>query len=86
VYTARGTSAAAFIPKARLWDLVAGSAILVRAGAELCYLSGRPVDYLELLDGRLTAEPLIASHPDLQAELRAKIKVRDRSDSEEAKA
>lgn len=79
VYTARGTSAAAFIPKAHLWDLAAGSAILTRAGGELRYLSGRPVDYLELLDGRLIVEPLIASHPDMQAEIRAKIEPRDHS-------
>jgi myo-inositol-1(or 4)-monophosphatase len=54
VYTARGTATATFIPKAHLWDLVAGAAILTRVGGELRYLSGRSVNYLELLDGRLT--------------------------------
>jgi myo-inositol-1(or 4)-monophosphatase len=69
VYTARGAATATFTPKAHLWDLVAGAAILTRAGGELRYLSGRPVDYLELLDGRLTPEPIIAGHPRVLAEL-----------------
>ncbi|MBI1880150.1 MAG: inositol monophosphatase [Chloroflexi bacterium] len=69
VYTARGTATATFAPKAHLWDLVAGAAILTRVGGELRYLSGRPVDYLELLDGRLTPEPIIAGHPQVLAEL-----------------
>ncbi|MCK6624820.1 MAG: inositol monophosphatase [Anaerolineae bacterium] len=70
VYTARGAAVGAFIPKAYVWDLVAGAAILSRTGGELRYLSGQSVDYLGLLDGRLTSEPLLAAHPDLQAELR----------------
>ena len=69
VYTARGTATATFAPKAHLWDLVAGAAILLRVGGELRYLSGRPVNYLELLDGRLTPEPIIAGHPQVLAEL-----------------
>jgi myo-inositol-1(or 4)-monophosphatase len=73
VYTARGSAVGAFIPKAYLWDLVAGAAIVTRAGGELYYLSGRPVDYQELLDGRLIPEPIIAAHPDLQAALREMI-------------
>ncbi len=46
---------------AHLWDLVAGAAILIGASGELRYLSGKSVDYLELLDGRLTPEPMIAA-------------------------
>lgn len=69
VYTARGAAAAAFIPKARLWDLVAGAAIVTKAGGELRYLSGKSVDYMKLLDGRLAPEPVIAGHPNLLAEL-----------------
>lgn len=68
-YTARGVATAAFIPKAYLWDLVAGAAILNRAGGELRYLSGKHVDYAQLLDGQPAAEPIIAGHPDLLAEL-----------------
>jgi myo-inositol-1(or 4)-monophosphatase len=76
VYTARGSADVAFIPKARLWDLVAGAAILTRAGGELRYLSGRTIDYLQLLDGRLAPEPIIAGHPQLLAELPSLIRPR----------
>jgi fructose-1,6-bisphosphatase/inositol monophosphatase family enzyme len=76
VYTARGAAAAAFIPKARLWDLVAGAAIVTRAGGELRYLSGRAIDYMALLDGRLAPEPVIAGHPNLLAELPSLIRPR----------
>ncbi len=69
IYTARGTATATFAAKAHLWDLVAGAAILTQVGGELRYLSGRPVDYLALLDGQLAPEPIIAGHPQVLAEL-----------------
>ena len=72
-YTARGSAVGAFIPKARLWDLAPGAAILQGAGGTLSYISGQPVDYVELLDGRLAPEPIIASHPQLQRKLRIMI-------------
>lgn len=78
VYTARGAAGGAFIPKAYLWDLVAGAAIVMGTGGELRYLSGRSVDYLELLDGRIAPEPIIAAHPNLQARLSHAIKSRAR--------
>ena len=70
VYTARGTAAGAFVPKARLWDLVAGATIVNRAGGELRYRSGRAIDYQALLAGQLAPEPIIAAHPELQTQLR----------------
>lgn len=76
VYVARGAATAAFLPKPRLWDLVAGAAILARAGGELRYLSGQSVDYPSLLDGRQVPEPIIAGHPRLLAELQAAIRPR----------
>lgn len=76
VYTARGSATAALIPKAYLWDLAAGAIILTQAGGELRYLSGQPVDYVSLLDGRLAPEPLIAGHPNILAELAAAIRPR----------
>jgi myo-inositol-1(or 4)-monophosphatase len=76
VYTARGAAAGAFIPKARLWDMVAGAAILARAGGELRYLSGKSIDYLQLLDGRLAPEPVIAGSPRILAELQRAIRPR----------
>jgi fructose-1,6-bisphosphatase/inositol monophosphatase family enzyme len=74
VYTARGAAAAALLPKVRVWDVVAGAAILERAGGELRYLSGGPIDYQELLDGRRAREPIIAGHPNLLAGLQAAIR------------
>jgi fructose-1,6-bisphosphatase/inositol monophosphatase family enzyme len=63
VYTARGSATAAFIPKVRLWDLVAGAAILHQAGGEMRYLSGAAIDYAALRDGQLAPESVIAGHP-----------------------
>lgn len=74
VYTARGTAGAAFIDKAYLWDLVAGAAMLSLAGGELRYLSGQPLNYLALADGRLAPEPIIAGHPDLLTDLSNRIR------------
>ena len=73
MYTARGTAVGAFIPKAHVWDLVAGAAILSHVGGDVRYLNGSSVDYLELLDGNLAPAPIIAAHPDMQAELRGLI-------------
>ena len=73
VYVAQGIAAAAFIPKARLWDLVPGMAIIGEGGGEMRYLSGKPVDYVALNDGRVTPEPVIAGHPDLLDELKRSI-------------
>lgn len=73
VYVAQGVAAAAFIPKARLWDLVPGMAIIEQAGGEMRYLSGKPVDYEALNDGRITPEPVIAGHPNLLDELQQSI-------------
>jgi myo-inositol-1(or 4)-monophosphatase len=73
-YTARGTAAAALLPRTCLWDIVAGAAILERAGGELCYLSGRPINYMDLLDGRHAPEPIIAGHPKLLPELKLLIR------------
>jgi myo-inositol-1(or 4)-monophosphatase len=78
VYTARGTAAAAFLPKPCLWDLVPGAAILDRVGGVLRYLSGAPVDYLALVDGRSTPEPILAGSPALLADLQLRISPRAR--------
>lgn len=79
VYTARGTAAAVLISKAYLWDLAAGAAILVRAGGELRYLSGRQLDYGDLLAGQRAPEPIIAGHPSLLVELQRAIRPLKRS-------
>ncbi len=69
IYTARGAATAIFAPKLHLWDLVAGGAILLNRGGTLRYLSGKPIDYLALLDGRKAPEPVIAGHPAVLDEL-----------------
>jgi myo-inositol-1(or 4)-monophosphatase len=76
VYTARGSAAAALIPKAYLWDLIAGACILNKAGGELRYISGKPVDFHALLNGQRAPEPILAGHPNMLAELQTAIKPR----------
>ncbi len=70
IYTARGTASAALLPKARIWDIVAGGAILQQSGGNLQYLSGKSVDFLSLLDGQLPPESIIAGHPNMLKELK----------------
>lgn len=76
VYLARGSATATFNSKSSLWDLAAGAAILAGLGGELRYLSGRPVDYEALFDGRPTSEPIIGGHPLVLAGLAEKIRPR----------
>jgi hypothetical protein len=49
--------------------LVTGATFLTRAGGELRYLSGQPVDYLPRLDGRLIQGPIITGGPPVLAQL-----------------
>jgi myo-inositol-1(or 4)-monophosphatase len=72
-YTARGSSLGAFIDRASIWDLAAGAAILQRLGGEVRHLSGRPVDWAKLYDGRQISEPILAAHPALFARLSKQI-------------
>jgi myo-inositol-1(or 4)-monophosphatase len=74
VYTARGSALGAFCERASIWDIAAGAAILQRLGAGIVYLSGRAVDWGELLDGRQIPEPVVAAHPALLPRLRAAIR------------
>lgn len=76
IYTARGAATATFLPSPHIWDLVAPAAILQRAGGVLRYLSGREIDYNELLDGRKTTEPVVGGHPDLLPDLARVIRPR----------
>lgn len=76
VYTARGSATAALIPKAYVWDLLAGALILTQAGGELRYLSGRQLDYGALLTGQLAPEPILAGHPLLLDQLHESIRPR----------
>jgi len=73
VYTARGSALGALLDQAFIWDLAAGAAILLRAGAEFRYLSGRPVNWAEFADGRRAAEPIVVAHPALIERIRGSI-------------
>jgi len=81
IYMSRGVASGAFIPKAHIWDLVAGAAIVRRAGGTLRYLSGHPIDYRPLLNGDLAPEPIIAGHPKLLTELQQAIRPRSSASS-----
>lgn len=72
-YVAQGIATAALIPRARLWDLVPGAAMLSLLGGELRYLSGQSIDYEGLRNGCLAPEPIIAGHPHVLDELRSVI-------------
>ncbi|MCB0191316.1 MAG: inositol monophosphatase [Anaerolineae bacterium] len=76
VYAARGTAAAAFLPKPCLWDLVPGAALLAPAGGVVRYLSGHPLDYTALLNGQSSPEPVLAGSSSLLDELQSKISSR----------
>jgi myo-inositol-1(or 4)-monophosphatase len=76
IYTARGSATAAFLPKAYVWDLVAGAAIMNKLGGELRYLDGAAVNYWALLDGRLAPQPIVAGHPHVLKSLPNLIKLR----------
>ncbi len=70
IYTARGTAVGAFIPKAYIWDLVPGAAIINKLGGELRYLNGEPINYMDLLRAEMIPSPIIAAHPNMQPRLR----------------
>jgi myo-inositol-1(or 4)-monophosphatase len=72
-YVAQGVATAVLLPKARLWDLVPLVPVIEQAGGVLCYLSGRPIVFADLYNGRLAPEPIIAAHPDVIPQLQASI-------------
>ena len=76
VYTARGSALGALLDQAFIWDLAAGAAILMRAGAEFRYLSGQPIDWAALAGGRRAIEPIVVAHPALIERIRASIRPR----------
>lgn len=63
-YTAKGRIEAGMIDRIKLYDIAGGAAVLHNAGGVMHYLSGRPVDFWELIDGRKTPESLFLGHPE----------------------
>lgn len=62
-FVARGKIHGGILTKVRLWDIAASAVILSAAGGEMTYLSGRPVDCGELLDGRQVPESFCIGNP-----------------------
>lgn len=73
-YVAYGKATAAITRQVRIWDMAAVLPALKLAQVQLVYLSGRPFQPGELLDGRLTPEPVLAAHSSVISEVRACIK------------
>ena len=53
-----------------VWDIAGAHAILLSCGYELTYLSGKELDYRDLMHGEGTAEPLLAGRPEHVRSLR----------------
>lgn len=62
-YVATGAAMGMLVRSASLWDLAGVLPLAQAAAVELMYLSGRPFDAAELLDGGTISEPLLAAHP-----------------------
>jgi myo-inositol-1(or 4)-monophosphatase len=62
-YVARGTAVAALLGRPSLWDIAGALPILRAAGGDLRYLSGQPLNFATLADGRKCPEPVLAGAP-----------------------
>lgn len=72
IYVARGAALGAVTRRIKIWDIAGVLPILDQTGSVLSYLSGRPFQAAELLDGQLTPEPLVvAAHAGLLEPVRA---------------
>lgn len=69
-FVARGKIHGGILMKVRLWDIAGAAVILNAAGGELTYLSGRPVDLGELVDGSRVPEPFCVGNPENVRQLR----------------
>lgn len=83
-FVAYGKATAAITRHIRLWDMAAVLPSLRIAQTRLVYLSGKPFHPGELLDGRLTPEPIIAAHASIIDEVHACIKQKSQVSSSPA--
>lgn len=60
-YAAAGSSFGVVVEPTHAYDIAASALIFEEAGGAVRYLSGKEINYLELADGRLTLEPVIAT-------------------------
>jgi len=82
-YVARGVATAALTRPVRIWDIAAVVPVLSAVGIALVYLSGKPFQIHELLDGRLSPEPIVAAPINLLDEIRGLIRVKPSQRKEE---
>lgn len=68
-YLAAGGADAVLIGHDRIWDLVAGLALLVKNGGILRYINGPAVSLPELLSGAPALHPMLGGHPDIVDQL-----------------
>jgi myo-inositol-1(or 4)-monophosphatase len=72
-YAATGAAIGAFVTPFSLWDLAGVLPLLAALGISVSYLSGEPFLPGDLLDGRKSAAPILAAHPQVAPLLRSSI-------------
>ena len=82
-YVARGVATAVLTRRVRIWDIAAVMPILSAVGIALVYLSGKPFQIHDLLDGELSLEPIVAAPINLLDEIRRSIRVKPSNRNEE---
>lgn len=75
-YVATGAALGMIARTTNLWDLAGVLPLAQAVGVELVYLSGRPFDAGDLLDGKPTQEPLLIGSPSALELLRQWVKVK----------
>ena len=82
-YVARGVAIAVLTRRFRIWDIAAVLPILSIVGIGLGYLSGKPFQIHDLLNGELSDEPIVAAPIKLLDEIRGLIRVKPSNQKEE---
>lgn len=75
-FTAQGRGIAALLGHPCIWDIAGTVALIARLGGRCMYLSGLPVNFDDLADGRVTPEPMLVGHPRTLDALRPRITLR----------
>ncbi len=82
-YVARGVATATLTRCIRIWDIAGVLPILSVVGIGLAYLSGKPFQIHDLVDGRLSPEPIVAAPIHLLDDIRGLIRVKPSRRKEE---
>lgn len=73
LWVARGAAAGGVADPLYIWDLGVAVPFLRASGGEAAYLSGTPLELAELLDGRVTPEPVVFAAAQLLEQVGAAI-------------